>query len=74
LTRRKVRLRHGRLHEISLLYVVNARAGTLRTHNGALQLTLSGVDPHAVWFSDAVARESLLTAGRRMGWRGSGFH
>ena len=44
----------------SLLFVQNAESGTLRPtgHEGSYTLTLTGVDPHAIFFADRPARDS----------------
>jgi hypothetical protein len=40
----------------SVLAVVNSRHGTLRVHDGSGLLTLTGVSPRPVWFSDRPQR------------------
>jgi uncharacterized protein YjbI with pentapeptide repeats len=55
--------------------VLNAGAGTLRSENGQLTLTLTGVEPQTVWFSDRPARRTGSFPARDMvsSWEGFGF-
>jgi hypothetical protein len=70
-----VKLHTPKRTRISLLYVVNAGAGTLRSQNGQLTLTLTGVEPQTVWFSDRPARRTGSFPARDMvsSWDGFGF-
>jgi hypothetical protein len=66
----------SRTAKVSLLYVVNARGADLaRGANGHLTLTLTGVEPNAVWFSDRPVRESgtFPASGLASAWRALGF-
>jgi uncharacterized protein YjbI with pentapeptide repeats len=60
---------------ISLLYVLTSAAGTLTTQHGQLTLTLTGVEPQLVWFSDRPARRagSFPARGIVSSWEGFGF-
>lgn len=69
-------LRKPRSGKVSLLYVVNAARGTLTSGpRGQLTLTLSGLERHAVWFSDRPSHRSgsFPSSGITAGWSGFGF-
>jgi Pentapeptide repeats (8 copies) len=69
-------LRKSRTAKVSLLYVVNAHGASLtRRPNGQLMLTLTGVAPDAVWFSDRPVRESgtFPASGLASAWEAFGF-
>jgi hypothetical protein len=74
-SRHAVKLHTPKRTRISLLYVLNAGAGTLRSENGRLTLTLTGVEPQTVWFSDRPARRTGSFPARDMvsSWEGFGF-
>lgn len=70
-----VPLRTPPLQQVSLLYVLNAREGTLVPAGaGRYQLALR-VDPSGVWFSDRPARRSgtFPSSALATSWRGFGF-
>ncbi|MGE0067783.1 MAG: pentapeptide repeat-containing protein [Solirubrobacterales bacterium] len=65
-----------RVEKSSLLYVLDAGRGSLRpTAKGAYKLTLGGLGPDVVWFSDRPARRSgtFPTRGLVDAWKGFGF-
>lgn len=69
-------LRKSRTAKVSLLYVVNARGANLtRRADGQLMLTLTGVAPAAVWFSDRPVHESgtFPASGLASAWEAFGF-
>lgn len=71
-------VKQPKAQEISLLYALNADAGTLtpRKGKGAMyKLTLKGLDHSVTWFSDRPARRSssFAVTGLPEAWKGFGF-
>jgi hypothetical protein len=67
-----------RVQKVSVLYALDARAGTLRPlagKPGRFELTLARVAPDVVWFSDRPARHRgrFPDAGLASDWNGFGF-